>query len=119
MTTYEKLGEENLTIMVNTFYDLVLKEETLAPLFKTDINEIKRKQNLFLTQFLGGPSAYSNEFGHPRMRMRHMPHKITEAAAIAWLLSMKKAIEQLEISQELKQEVFSRFPQVAAHMVNS
>ena len=118
-TLYEQLGAENLSLMVNYFYDLVVENETISHLFKTDIEEVKRKQTLFLTQFFGGPMLYNQEFGHPRMRMRHMPHKITVEGGIAWLNCMHQAIEKLEISEELKTALFNRFPQLARHMINS
>lgn len=118
-TIYERLGAENLQLMVDNFYDLVLQNETIAPLFKTDISEVKRKQFMFLTQFFGGPGLYAEEFGHPRMRMRHMPHKIDESATIEWLLCMKGAIMKLPIDTEFQNEIFQRFPRTAAHMMNS
>lgn len=118
-TIYERLGSENLQLLVDNFYQAVLRDETIAPLFQTDISEVKRKQFMFLTQFFGGPLLYAEEFGHPRMRMRHLPHRVTEAGAVAWLMCMKGAIEQLPIPSEFKQEIFQRFPAVAAHMINS
>ena len=117
-TIYERLGEENLTLLVENFYEAVLKNETLAPLFTNDINEVKRKQLLFLTQFFGGPPLYAQEFGHPRLRMRHLPHAIDETAAVTWLLCMKEAIMSLPIEIEFQNEIFQRFPKVAAHMMN-
>lgn len=118
-TIYERLGEENLDNLIEQFYANVLSNEKIAPLFQTDINEVKRKQKLFLTQFLGGPALYSEKFGHPRMRMRHMPHRIDEQAAIEWILCMKAAIQTLPIEPTFQQELFERFPKVAAHMVNT
>lgn len=118
-TIYERLGAENLQLLVDNFYELVLQNETIAPLFKTNIDEVKRKQFLFLTQFFGGPGLYTEEFGHPRMRMRHMPHKIDESATIEWLLCMKAAIMKLPIEIEFQNEIFQRFPRTAAHMMNS
>ena len=76
-TLYDELGEENLRTLVDRFYDLVFENEQIAHLFKTDKNEIKERQLLFLTQFFGGPALYSEKFGHPRLRARHMPHTIT------------------------------------------
>ncbi|MDA9773932.1 globin [Saprospiraceae bacterium] len=116
---YNQLGETNLKLMVDNFYDLVLENEVISDLFQSDINEVKRKQFMFLSQFLGGPSLYVAEFGHPRMRMRHMPHKITPSGAIAWLDCMRKSIESLDIPVDLQAKIFQRFPNVAAHMVNS
>ncbi len=118
MTLYDELGEENLKVLVDTFYTSVLSDERIAHLFKTDLTTIKSKQFMFLTQFLGGPGLYTEAHGHPRMRMRHMPHEITPSAAYAWLENMKSSIESLPINQDLKDRLFQRFPHVAAHMVN-
>ena len=74
---------------------------------------------MFLTQFLGGPDLYSQHYGHPRMRMRHLPHKITDEAREEWLKCMKEAITSLSIDEDLKARLFNVFPQVAQHMVNS
>ena len=119
MTTfYQLLGADNLQLLVDKFYDLVLQDETISPLFKTDIEVVKQKQYMFLTQFLGGPQLYSQHFGHPRMRMRHLPHAIDEAAMQAWLKCMWQAIDSLSIEQKIKEELFNCFPRVARHMVN-
>jgi len=117
-TIYQKLGAEHLESLVDKFYELVKQDERISHLFKNDIKLIKQKQLMFLTQFLGGPQLYNQEFGHPRMRMRHMPHAITPAAAEAWLENMSKAIDTLPVEKELKETVFSVFPKLATHMIN-
>ena len=117
---YDRLGgEETLRTLTDRFYDLVFNNEVISHLFKNDKDEIKEKQRLFLTQFLGGPGLYTEVHGHPRLRARHLPHAIGEEDAIAWLTSMDKAISTLDISDELKKELFGRFPQSAMFMVNS
>ena len=118
-TLFEKIGEGNIEQLVNGFYEYVFKSPKIAPLFKTDREEVKRKQKMFLTQFLGGPAVYSQEFGHPKMRMRHLPHAITQEAKEEWLRCMKMAIEDLTINDNLKVELFAVFPKLAEHMVNS
>jgi hemoglobin len=118
VTLYYRLGEKNLQMLVDRFYDLVFENEQIAHLFKTEKAEIKEKQRLFLTQFLGGPSLYSDKFGHPRLRARHLPHPITEEDAKAWLSCMWTAIESLEIPDSIKDELFERFPSTAFFMVN-
>jgi hemoglobin len=117
-TLYYRLGEENLKLLVDRFYDLVFANEQIAHLFKNDKEEIKGKQKLFLTQFLGGPQLYSEKFGHPKLRARHMPHPIMEKDATAWLYCMSQAIATLPVSEELKDELFARFPSTAMFMVN-
>lgn len=117
---YERMGgDATLRILVERFYDKVYEHEEIAHLFHSDKEEIKEKQRLFLTQFLGGPQLYSETYGHPRMRARHMPHQITEEAAVAWLACMADAVNNLEIEESLKDELFARFPQTAMFMVNS
>ena len=118
-TIYEEIGAENLKIMVDKFYELVFVDPLLSPLFNSDKKLIKHKQYLFLTQFLGGPDLYSQEFGHPRLRARHMPHAITEEHAVAWLKCMYAAIQELAIDEALKTRLFERFPSTAFFMVNS
>lgn len=117
-TIFERLGEENLRLLVDRFYDLVFAHEQIAPLFKTDKNVIKEKQRLFLTQFLGGPPLYSEQYGHPRLRARHIPHPIGEDDAVAWLSCMSAAITSLAIDESLKDELFKRFVPTAMFMVN-
>ena len=118
-TLYDRLGEENLKLLVGYFYDLVFEDEQIKHLFKNDKSEIKEKQFMFLTQFLGGPQLYSEKLGHPRMRARHLPHRITHTDAVAWLKCMSAAIDKLEIPDTLKEELFERFPQTAFFMVNT
>lgn len=105
-------------MLVDRFYDLVFAHEQIAPLFKTDKNVIKEKQRLFLTQFLGGPPLYSEQYGHPRLRARHMPHPIGEDDAVAWLSCMSAAITSLAIDESLKDKLFKRFVPTAMFMVN-
>jgi len=117
-TLFERLGEENLRLLVNRFYDLVFEDERIAHLFKTDKGLIKEKQRLFLTQFLGGPALYSEKYGHPQLRARHLPHPIREDDAVAWLSCMSTAITGLPVEEALKDELFKRFVPTAMFMVN-
>lgn len=116
---YDKIGPERLHELVERFYDRVFESPVISHLFQTDKLTIKRKQEAFLTQFLGGPQFYTAQFGHPRMRMRHLPHAITEEAAQEWLRCMKAAIETLDLSDDLKVALFNCFPPLAKHMINS
>ncbi|MES1224960.1 MAG: globin [Bacteroidota bacterium] len=117
-TMFDRLGEENLKLLVDRFYDLVFNHEQISHLFKTDKDLIKEKQRLFLTQFLGGPALYSQAYGHPKLRARHMPHPIQQDDAVAWLQCMSAAINSLNIEQSLKDELFKTFIPTAMFMVN-
>lgn len=118
-TIYERLGDENLEKLVDSFYNKVLADDRINHLFQTDIKEVKSKQFKFLTQFFGGPPRYSEVHGHPKLRMRHLPHKVTMNGAGAWLECMAEAISELPIDELFKEEIFQRFPHAARHMVNS
>ena len=118
-TLYQKLGAVNLQLLVDKFYDLVKENKVISPLFKGDFDSIRKKQFMFLSQFLGGPQLYTIAHGHPRMRMRHVPHKITTDAKDEWLKCMKAAINQLDIEDDFKITLYECFPRVAEHMVNS
>jgi hemoglobin len=117
-TLFERLGETNIKALVEAFYDLVFAHPQISHLFKTDKDLIKEKQRLFLTQFLGGPPLYSQRYGHPQLRARHLPHPIGEDDAVAWLSCMSKAVATLPVTEELKDELFQRFIPTAMFMVN-
>jgi hemoglobin len=117
-TLFDRLGEATIRLLVERFYDLVFEHEQIARLFKTDKEVIKEKQRLFLTQFLGGPPLYSEQYGHPKLRARHLPHPITEEDAVAWLSCMSAAITSLPVEEPLKEELFKRFIPTAMFMVN-
>lgn len=117
-TLFDKLGSENIATLVDKFYDLVFEHPEINHLFKSDKAEIKEKQRLFLTQFLGGPNLYTQQYGHPQLRARHLPHPIGEDDAVAWLSCMAKAIGTLNVEEVLKDELFKRFVPTAMFMVN-
>jgi hemoglobin len=117
-TLFERLGELNIVTLVDRFYELVFVHPQISRLFKTDKEVIKQKQRLFLTQFLGGPALYSQQYGHPQLRARHLPHPIEADDAVAWLECMNNAIGTLAIDEKLKDELFKRFVPTAMFMVN-
>ena len=117
---YTKLGDVRVKRLVDLFYEQVFISPTIGKLFANSDQEIvKDKQYRFLTQFLGGPTLYINKYGSPKMRQRHFPHQIDNAAKDEWLALMKNAINQLDIDDDLKVALYNCFPKLAAHMVNS
>lgn len=116
---YDLIGEERLKILLDRFYDLVFSNPQIGHLFKTDKEVIKEKQRLFLTQFLGGPALYSHQYGHPKLRARHLPHPISQEDAAAWLSCMSEALTTLELEEPVKNEIFKRLIPTAMFMVNA
>lgn len=118
-TPYEALGGEPvLSSLVDTFYQYVSKHPDLVQLFPSDLTETARKQKQFLTQFLGGPSLYLEEHGHPMLRARHMQFVITPTQAEAWLDCMKKAMDDVGIDGLIREYFLERLTMTAHHMVN-
>jgi hemoglobin len=117
---YYLLGEkEGIEKLVTVFYSLVSKDTILSPLFPEDLTETAYKQTRFLSQFFGGPSYYTEEFGHPMLRARHMPFPITNHHAEAWLKCMEMAMTLQKIDPELQEFLLSRLKMTAYHMVNT
>lgn len=118
---YEEIGgQDTIDKIVEAFYPKVYADEELIPLFQGDMEEIKRKQRLFLSQFLGGPPLYSQEFGPPAMKFRHLPFEITPTRAERWLHCMKEAFQEAGIYETAAGQAFyARLTQVATIMINT
>ncbi|WP_338552671.1 globin [Paenibacillus sp. KS-LC4] len=120
ISLYEALGgDRSLRLIVEAFYPKVQAHPLLGPLFPEDINPVMEKQHMFLTQFFGGPTLFSDAFGHPMMRARHMPFEITPKRAEAWLDCMNRALQEVGIEDELRQFVIERLSGPAHHFVNT
>jgi len=80
--------------LVDRFYEGVASDPVLRPLYpEADLAGARRRLTLFLAQYWGGPTTYSDERGHPRLRMRHMPFAIGGVERDRWLLHMRAAID--------------------------
>lgn len=113
-------GEPFFEQLVNAFYDAVELDETLRPMYPEDLTEPRRHLTLFFIQYWGGPRTYQEERGHPRLRMRHVPFRITRSARDAWLVAMSSALESVrdQLSDDQFQEMTAYFLMVANQMRN-
>ena len=118
-TPYDAIGAKRLSLLVDEFYRRVGKHPELIPIFPDDFTDVARKQKQFLTQYLGGPSLYTEEHGHPMMRARHLPHEVTPKRAKAWLLCMSEAMDEVGIETPLREQFFSKLVLTAKHMINT
>lgn len=118
---YEQIGgEQSIRKIVDTFYPKVYEDDLLSPMFEGDMNEIKRKQFMFLTQLTGGGALYSEEFGHPNMRVRHTSFEITPVRAQAWLRLMQETLTETGLIDTAGgKALFARLSQIAPIMINS
>jgi hemoglobin len=90
---FDRVDPEFFTRLVDRFYDGVIADPVLAPLYPADdLDGARERLRLFLTQFWGGPQTYSEQRGHPRLRMRHEPYVIGEAEREAWFRVMATAV---------------------------
>jgi hemoglobin len=115
-------GQETIDKLVDAFYPRVYADDELRPLFEghVEMEEIKRKQRLFLPQFLGGPAFYSQEFGPPAMKFRHEPFEITPKRAKRWLSCMQEAFKEIGIYDTPAGNAFyERLTKFAPVMVNT
>lgn len=119
-TLYEEMGgADALARLVDEFYSRVHGHPLLAPIFPQDLTETRRKQFAFLSQFFGGPPLFSEHYGPPRLRYRHLPFPITPARARAWLSVMDAAMDEAGIDPAVKPKLMERLTRTAAHMVNT
>jgi hemoglobin len=119
-TPYEAIGgAETVQRLVDAFYKRVVKDPDLSPIFPEDILPVRDKQYLFLTQFFGGPPLYSQKFGSPMLRARHLPFPITPTRAKAWLKCMQEAMDEVGIEGPVREFLNERFTKTAHHMVNT
>jgi hemoglobin len=111
-------GVQTIRRLVEAFYPKVQADPFLAPLFPPDLEPVMEKQYLFLTQFFGGPMLYSEQFGHPMMRAKHMSVPINNERADAWLRCMNEAMIEIQIEDNLRKMLLERLRGSAYHFVN-
>jgi hemoglobin len=121
-TLYQQVnGEDGLRALVNRFYQLMdeLPEaKGVRNLHPPDITGSAEKLFKFLSGFLGGPQLYTSEYGHPRLRVRHLPFKIGKQEQDEWLLCMEQALSETVSDQTLHNTLLSYFRRTADHMRN-
>ncbi len=93
-TFYDAVGgAQTFEDLTRRFYAEVATDEILRPLYpEHDLAGAQRRLRMFLEQYWGGPRTYSDERGHPRLRMRHNPFRIGPLERDAWLRCMHTAI---------------------------
>jgi hemoglobin len=116
---YERVGGDDFFFsLVERFYAGVQSDPILRPLYPVDLEAPKRHLALFLIQYWGGPRTYSNERGHPRLRMRHVRFRIGPAEREAWLRQMHMAVEASPASAQDAQALLDYFQAAAMSLVN-
>ncbi|MEI2732832.1 MAG: globin [Dermatophilaceae bacterium] len=106
MTFYDEVGgHETFARLVRGFYAGVAADPPLRDLYpEADLEPAQRRLRMFLEQYFGGPTAYSQERGHPRLRMRHAPYAVTPQQRDRWLRHMFASVEDLVADGTLDEE---------------
>ncbi len=121
-SAYEALGgEDGVRRLVDRFYELMdtlPQARAIRALHPGDLRSSRDKLFKFLSGWLGGPPLYIEEYGHPRLRARHLPFPIGEEERDAWLLCMAQALAETAIDPSLNDHLFRALSQLADHMRN-
>ena len=121
-TPYELLGgADGVRMLVERFYQLMdtLPEAArIRALHPGDLHGSSDKLYKFLSGWLGGPPLYTEEFGHPMLRARHLPFPIESEDRDAWLLCMKRALDEVKLDPLVRMQLDQAFYKTADHMRN-
>jgi hemoglobin len=119
-TLYERVGGEPFFVaLVERFYAGVASDALLRPLYPEDLGPPSQHLALFLAQYWGGPQTYSEQRGHPRLRMRHTPFRIGQAERDAWLGHMQAAVRSSGAPPADAQALADYFDTAATSLINA
>jgi len=121
-TVYEAVGGDAFFVeLIDHFYAAVDTDAAIRHLYPEDLTESKAHMVGFLIQYWGGPATYSEQRGHPRLRMRHAPFVIGAAERDAWYRDMDQAINAMEGSMPdgIADAMREYFANAANHMINA
>jgi len=112
-------GEDTFRRLVDAFYAGVAEDPTLRPLYPDDdLGPAAERLRMFLIQYWGGPGTYSQQRGHPRLRMRHAHFAIGVAARDAWLSRMRAALDSLDLAPAYEQVLWDYLTSAADSLRN-
>ncbi|TWS18766.1 globin [Tsukamurella asaccharolytica] len=116
-------GADTFAELIHRFYQEVARDELLRPLYpEEDLGPAETRLRMFFEQYWGGPRTYSEQRGHPRLRMRHVPFRITELERDAWLRCMDVAIASIDdarMSPDRKAQLRAYCEMAAQMLVNT
>lgn len=113
-------GEPTFRRLVDRFYEGVAEDPLLRPMYpEEELGPAADRLTLFLMQYWGGPSTYSESRGHPRLRMRHAGFRVDAEARDAWLKHMRDAVDSLGLPEEQRAPLWEYMERAAYFMVNT
>jgi hemoglobin len=116
---YTVIGDQGFRRLVAAFYGRVAGDDLLGAMYpKSDLAGAEQRLRDFLVFRFGGPPRYIEDRGHPRLRMRHAPFPVDQAARDRWLELMSAALEEASFPEEVRQILGSYFESTATAMMN-
>jgi len=113
------IGDEGFHRLIAAFYRRVKTDDILGPLYpQQDFAGAEVRLRLFLIQRFGGPTTYSNQRGHPRLRMRHAPFPVDERARNRWIDLMEQALAEVALPADVLPTLRKYFHDTATFMIN-
>jgi hemoglobin len=112
-------GEPVFRRIVELFYEGVAQDPVLRPLYPEDLEPAKDRLRMFLEQYWGGPTTYSEQRGHPRLRMRHVSWAIGTRERDAWLSHMLSAVSRVDLPDDARAAVWDHVERAAHSLVNT
>jgi hemoglobin len=121
-TPYEQIGgDAGVRCLVDRFYDLMdssPEASTIRTLHAASLKASREKLYLYLSAWTGGPQTYIERFGHPRLRARHLPFRISARERDEWLWCMDRALDEHEMPTSLREDLRGKLHGLADHMRN-
>jgi hemoglobin len=116
---YETIGEAGFARLIRAFYARVPTDSILAPMYPADdLAGAEQRLRDFLIGRFGGPPRYIEQRGHPRLRMRHMPFTIDQAARDRWVTLMDRALAEAQLPEDAAAVLRDFFHATATFMIN-
>jgi hemoglobin len=121
MSFYDAVGgTDTFHRLVAAFYRGVATDPDLRAMYpEEDLGPAEERFRMFLEQYWGGPRTYSEQRGHPRLRMRHNPFAVTPTQRDRWLKHMRAALDELALEPDRDQEIWTYMVMAAHSMVNT
>ncbi|MCD2497197.1 globin [Microbacterium nymphoidis] len=121
LSFYEEIGgHDTFAKLVDIFYEGVAQDDVLKPMYpEEDLGPAAERLTMFLEQYWGGPTTYSERRGHPRLRMRHVPFHVNPDARDRWLKHMRTAVDALELAPIHEVALWDYLERAAHAMVNT
>lgn len=118
LSLYEAIGSKHLKQLIHDFYEGVQTDPLLVPMYRDGFSVAEDRLYLFMMQYLGGPTTYNDQRGHPRLRKRHAGFTMNQETKTHWLQHMNHALNNSEMLVEHKEILRDYFTKTAEFLIS-